>query len=382
MIRSKESPMIEQRKAPLRLLTALILAACPALFAQPAMLQRAREGTASASAVLNLWQVEDEQVRQIAIPLTFLYPVNEQLQLTIGAGPAFSTFEGSGEAALNGFSDTRFGGSYLFKNERLLATFGINLPSGKHALNGEELSVANILALHAFDFTVPILGQGLDVSAGLVSAFPLGGMVAGLGAGFLMRGAFEPFENGSVKYNPGEEITLSAAVDLPLQRRKKLMFDANYTIYTADKAGGSKLFQAGNRITLQAMAWFPGESAGVLLMARDRIRAANKIVSNDDLIPERQNSNGNELELLAMVSLPRSAYTTLRGVIEGKIYSNNAYDIGGATIGGIGAGLSKIFTPHLSLEVDGRFYFGSMETGIDKVGLTGLRATGGLKYRL
>ena len=160
------------------------------------------------------------------------------------------------------------------------------------------------------------------------------------------------------------------------------MFDANYTIYTADKAGGSKLFQAGNRITLQAMAWFPGESAGVLLMARDRIRAANKIVSNDDLIPERQNSNGNELELLAMVSLPRSAYTTLRGVIEGKIYSNNAYDIGGATIGGIGAGLSKIFTPHLSLELDGRFYFGSMETGIDKVGLTGLRATGGLKYRL
>ncbi len=364
------------------LLFALIGAACPALFAQPSMLQRAREGTASASAVLNLWKVEDEQVRQIAIPLTFLYPVNEQLQLTIGAGPAFSAFEGSGEAALNGFSDTRFGGSYLFKNERLLAIFGINLPSGKHALNSEELSVANILALHAFDFTMPILGQGLDLSAGMVSAFPLGSMVAGLGAGFLMRGAFEPFENGGVKYDPGEEITLSAAVDLPLARRKKVMIDANYTLYTADKVEGTKLFQAGNRITLQAMAWFPGESAGLLLMARDRIRAANKIVSDEDLIPERQNSNGNELELLAMVTLPRSAYTTLRGVVEGKIYSNNAYDIGGATIGGIGAGLSKTFTPHLSFELDGRFYFGSMETGVDAVGLTGLRATGGFKFRL
>ncbi|HOT97015.1 MAG TPA: hypothetical protein PLG50_06490 [bacterium] len=375
--------MIPQRRASLPfLLFILLFSVVSRMAAQPAMLQRSREGAASAGAVFQLWKVEDDQARQIAFPVTFLYPVNEQTQLSMAMGPAFSTVESTGSAALNGFSDTRFSGSYLFKNEKLLATFGLNLPSGKSALNTEELAVANILALHAFDFTSPILGQGLDVSAGMVSAFPLAGMVAGLGAGFLLRGGFEPYENGGGSYNPGEEITLSASVDYPLSHRQKLMLDAGYTLYTADKVGSAKVFQAGNRLTLQAMAWFPGSRAGLLLLIRDRIRAKNKFSSGEALIPERQNSNGNELELSATVTVPRGAYTTLRGVVEGKVYSNNAYEIGGATIGGFGAGLSKTFSPHVSFELDARLYVGSLKTEINSVHLTGLKTTGGLKFRL
>ncbi len=375
--------MIPQRRASLPcLLLILLCAASSRLAAQPAMLQRAREGTATAGGVFQLWKVEEDQARQIALPVTFQYPVSEQMQLSMAMGPAFSTVESSGSANLNGFSDTRFSGSYLFRNEKLLATFGLNLPSGKSALTSEELMVANILALHAFDFTSPILGQGLDVSAGMVSAFPVSGMVAGLGAGFLLRGAFEPYENGGDRYNPGEEITLSASLDYPLGHRQKLMFDAGYTLYTADKVGGDKVFQAGNRLTLQAMAWFPGANAGLLLLLRDRIRAKNSFSSGTDLIPERQNSNGNEFEASATVTLPRGDYTTLRGVVEGRLYSNNAYEIGGATIGGFGAGLSKTFTPHVSLELDARLYFGSLKTEINSVNLTGLKTTGGLKFRL
>ncbi|HNW60620.1 MAG TPA: hypothetical protein PKI62_13150 [bacterium] len=375
--------MIPQRRVHLSLLVfALLCAASFRLTAQPAMLQRAREGTASAGAALHFWKVEEDQARQIAVPVTFLYPVSEQMQLSMAMGPAFSTVSSSGSAALNGFSDTRIAGSYLFRNEKLLATFGLNLPSGKSALNNEELGVANILALHAFDFSSPILGQGFDVSAGMVSAFPLSGMVAGVGAGFLLRGAFEPYEQGGSSYNPGEEITLSASLDYPLSRGQKLMFDAGYTLYTADKVGSDQVYQAGNRLTLQAMAWFPGQSAGLLLLLRDRVRAKNSLSSGDELIPERQNSNGNELELAATVTLPRGAYTTLRGVVEGKLYSNNAYDVGGATIGGFGAGLSKTFSPHLSFELDARLYFGSLKTEINSVQLTGLKCNGGLKFRL
>ena len=375
--------MIQHRREPLFIaLIALICAASSVLEAQPAMLQRAREGTFLTSAVLQLWKVEEDNIRQVAIPLPFLYPVNEQLQLTIATAPAFSALGNAQSSSLNGFSDTRFGGSYLFRNEKLMATFGINLPSGKHALTAEEFQVANILALHAFDFTSPILGQGLDVSTGMVSAFPLSGMVAGLGAGFLLRGAFEPIENGSTKYNPGEEFTLSAALDYPLQQQKRVMLDAAYTLYSSDKIGSNKVFQSGNRITLQAMAWLPGRNFQLLFMIRDRIRARNKLSLGEKLIPERQNSNGNELELLAILTRPSGAFTTLRAAVEGKFYSNNAYDIGGATIGGLGGGLSRTFSPHLSLEMDARFYFGSLETGADGVSLTGLKATGGLKYRL
>lgn len=371
-----------RRSASLLLLFLCLTASLPALQAQPAMLQRAREGTFAPTAALHWWSVEGDQARQIAIPVTFLYPVNEQLQLTLATGPAFSTLVSGESMSLNGLSDTRFGGTYLFQDDKLLATFGVSLPSGKHALEGDEFYVANVLALHAFDFTTPILGQGLDFSAGIASAWPLSRLVVGAGAGFLLRGAFEPIVKATDKYNPGEEFTINLAVDYPLRQQRKLMADVNYTIYTADKIGATSVFQAGNRLTLQAMAWFPGETTGLLLMVRDRIRAKNSLASGEELIPERQNSNVNELELMAMVSLRRGVKTTWRGVVEGKLYGNNAYDLGGATVGGAGIGISRELSPALSLELDSRFYTGSLETGYDPAHLLGVKVSGGVKVKL
>ena len=116
------------------------------------------------------------------------------------------------------------------------------------------------------------------------------------------------------------------------------------------------------------------------LALRDRIRAKNKVGSGD-LIPERQNSNGNELEISATGFLPLNSYSTLHGLVEGRLYSNNAYEVGGATVAGVGGGYNRTLSSHYLFHSDLRFYFGSMDFGTD-YSIKGLRATVGLKVVL
>lgn len=319
-----------------------------------------------------LWKADNDKVHQLAIPITFIYPVSEKLRLTMVTSPAASTYESYTTVKLNGFSDSRFSGTYLFGEDKFMATFGINLPSGKNALKTDEFSVANILALRALDFQVPILGQGLDFSAGIVAAQQLGGFVVALGAGYLMRGPFEPIENAVAAYNPGDEITISLGIDRAVSRKNKLMFSANYTIYGDDTIEKAAVFKSGNKISLQGVAYIPGETLSFLFSAVDRIRARNKVGSGD-LIPERQNSNGNELELSATGYLKMNLLTTVRGVFESRFYSDNAYGMAGASIGGFGAGLTTILTPSLYFDADLRIYTGTLNTGPENINLTGLK---------
>jgi hypothetical protein len=370
---------------------ALLLLIIGSAGSQTSLFERQQTRLCAPAASFQYWTIEEDAVHQIALPVLITVPVNEKLQMNLSTSPAFSGYSAHSTVSLSGLSDARLSGSYLFNQDKFLATFGVSLPSGKHALTSEEFLVANLLALHAFDFDVPILGQGLDATVGLVTAHRLADMVVGVGAGYLLRGAFEPIKNATAQYNPGDEINFSLAVDKPVGRKNKFMVDANYTIYGSDTVSGQDVFQAGNRVTVQAMLLLAKERLSWLFSVRDRIRGKNKTGSGA-LIPERQNSNGNELEVRqnsnsnelevsATVFLPLNSYAKLHGQVEGRLYSNNAYDIGGAQVLGVGGGYNRQLSAHLFFTSDLRFYFGSLDYG-DNLSVKGLRGLMGLKITL
>lgn len=342
-------------------------------------LQQSKVGSAGAN--YQFWHADRDQVQQLSLPVTFVFPVNERLRLDVATSPAFSGIETGGTANLGGPSDTRISGSYLLGDEKFLLTFGVNVPSGKSSLKPEEFSVANILALHALDFQTPILGQGVDMSGGLVMAQRLSDFVFGIGAGYLMRGGFKPVFNSDYEYNPGDELSFSLGVDRPLTRRSKLMFDGSYTLYSEDVANGTAVFKSGNRITFQALYYTSGEFMTYVFSVRNRMQSKNEMGSGT-LIPERENSNSNELELNGIASFALSSKASLRGALEGKLYSDNAYKRSGATVGGIGGGLSKSLGSSLVFDADFRFYLGKLNVGTREVNLLGGKVFGGFKIYL
>jgi len=327
------------------------------------------------------WKAEDDQIQQFAVPLTFVMPVNDNLILNMTTGPAFSNLATKDIYSLNGFSDTRLSGSYLFNNEKVLLTFGTNIPSGKSALNQEEFSVASVLASHALNFRAPILGQGPDFSTGVAVVHEYADFVFGAGLGYLYRGQYQPFADYDYNYDPGNEFSFSGGVDYFIGRQNKLMFDISYTLFGNDNANGSKVFKSGNRLSIQAVAYFQREILSYIFSLRNRIQAKNYIGSGD-LVPERQNSNGNELDLMGLGLLTLDRTTTLRGLLEGRIYSDNAYGVGSATIGGLGAGVSKYLVSWLNVDAECRFYFGSLHAGTENVDLTGFQFTAGFRVYL
>ena len=327
---------------------------------------------------IQYWKANEDNITQYAIPVTFAWPVNDQLRIDFITAPAFSQAQTAQDNSLAGLSDSRIRGSYLLANERFLLTFGMNLPNGKSDLTVEEQSVANILSMHVLDFRVPVLGQGFDASTGVIMAQPLGSVVLGLGAGIVYRGAYDPFKDVDLNYNPGEEFSLSAGLDIPFTRTDKMYLDFGYTIYTADQSNNVSVFQAGNRFNINGMFYFPRPIWSYLFYIKSRLQAKNQVGSGD-LAPERQNSNNNETDLAAFTFLTWNRKTTFHGVVEGKFYSDNAIGVGATSMGGFGIGLEKKLSESFEYTLSTRLYFGNYHTSSKTVSLFGFQVLGGMK---
>jgi hypothetical protein len=343
------------------------------------------EMTAGAGISFETWKAKNDKVTELAIPIVFIYPYSPKLSLYAITSPVVSNLNAGENYSLSGLSDVKWGGHYLTLGDKLLLTFGINLPTGKHALETEEYAVATVLSMPAFNFRVPSLGQGLDFQLGANSAREFGDWVVGYGATFLMKGAFKPFKGFDDAYNPGDEITLAAGAD-----RKTVLFgkemqikgDALVTLYFDDTWGGKKVFRSGNRILLQILSTFKHRSWDVGLFVRERMKGKNKTGSGDIYETEQKNSNANQFEIQGWGFYPYSRDVRLKAAFEMKLYSDSDYNTGGATLLGVGGGGQFRISPKMVLNGDLRLYFGKIKSGAEKINTTGIKLYGGIEYTL
>jgi hypothetical protein len=332
------------------------------------------------------WTAEKDKVSEWSVPVTVFLPVGGKAGLYAVTAPAVgSALEAGAEYALTGMADLKCGGHVLLLNDRALLTLGVNLPTGKASLKTGEYSVASVLAMPAFQFRFPTLGQGLDLQVGLSGAAEVAGAVIGFGASFLKKGGYQPFEGVDATYDPGDEISVSAGAEkeaVLFAKNVKLTADAMYSLYFDDTWGGRKVFRSGNRLLLQARAELRIEPFDVTLLVRDRIKARNGAGSGDVIELEGKNRNGSQFEALGIASRAPNPTFAWRGLVALRRFSVNDYGTGGASLFGFGAGMRKQLSHRMTLDAEGRYYTGSIKAGRKDVSAAGISLTAGVEIRL
>ncbi len=357
-----------------------VAAALPA-YSQSGQSHFLRQKTSLLEANFQLWHFKDASTfSQFAFPVTFIYPVREGLSLDVTTSPALNSYAGT---HLNGLSDTRIRGSYVFMDNHALFTFGLNTPTGKNALTTDEMGLSTILALNALNFRTPILGTGLDVNAGVVYGKEMGPVVLGLGASFLVRGAYKPFADYNLSYNPGDEF--NATVGLDYGEENKWTGDLTFTYYSPDKVDGRLAFRSGVRVLVdfrhyRKMALF-GKTSQLVFYLLNRTKGKNAYALGGGLQSESLNSNGNQLEIGVVNAAPFGKTTSLKTQAAFLFYSNNAYKTGGAKIFRIGGGLPIHMSRNLTIDNLFAFSVGNLTVAQQAVSVTGFSVRAGLVYK-
>lgn len=334
---------------------------------------------AGAGLSIEYWKAEDDNIIQIALPVTYILPYSPQMRLYAITSPAFSNWNES----LTGLSDIKLGGHYLLPNKQWLLTFGLNLPTGKSALTFEEYQVASVLSLPALNFRVPIYGQGLDLQVGMNTARQMGDFIVGAGITYLMKGNYEPYNDVDGTYAPGDEISLTLGAERKatlLGKNMKLTGDLLYSIYMKDEFADQEVFQSGNRLLIQLMSQFQMDNIDMMVFIRNRTKGKNKS-GFGDIVTERRNSNANQLDIEAQGSRPWSDKLHVKGIVDVKFYSKNDYDTGGATLFGLGGGGIYQLAPNMTVNGELRLYFGSLKS-VENTGILGFKIYGGIQYTL
>ena len=321
------------------------------------------------------WSGADNlEVRQFSVPLTFVWSLNKRLSLDMVAGSGFATLDQDASTSLKGLTDTRIRASCILGDELLLLTAGVSAPTGKTELDDQEREVSNFLAQDGLGFRTPSFGQGLDVNLGAATAHRIGETVFGVGAGYLIKGAFTP-QHGGAEYQPGNELSLTAGVDREIMAGDgQLTLDLIYTLYDQDEQEGTKAFQAGDKILLQALGMFrAGLDWRVYLSGRTRGRSTSYTVDS-----EVEFANGEQFEAGLSAATIGAGPVQVRALGDFKLYADNEFNRGEAAIWGAGPGLRLKMSSASSIDLNFKYLRGS----IDAADVSGVDISGGIWIKL
>jgi hypothetical protein len=195
-------------------------------------------------------------ISQLVTPLAIVIPVGERFSFDIATAWARSRVETRGDSAspstVSGLTDTQVRGSYVFGNDAVILTAGLNLPTGQSTANAKQFLAAQNISNDFLLFPIGTMGAGFGATGGIALARPIGAWNLGLGGSYRHSADFAPFEyNDGQKahYQPGNELRTRIGVDRSFGS-SSAMLGATYSSFGDDKSAGAT-FNTGNRLVFQ-----------------------------------------------------------------------------------------------------------------------------------
>jgi len=310
--------------------------------------------------VIQNWKIDnfEDRIAEGTFPIEVVLPIREKINLQIIHSPAVSRY---GDVELSGMSDTWIRGTYAVVDDKIMVSAGLGLPTGKTGLKNDEAMLSSLLSNNIFKFRLPVFGQGVTVSSGVMYVNPVNEKLAiGGGINFVYQGKYAYLD---YDFDPGEQIGLSLGFDYKLSSSASFNIDLLYTYYMKDKLNDVEIFGAASKIGVKGGLIYGNQKRLLKVVGYLRIAGKNEIWDGTTLITEPKNSNITQMELEALYKMRLSNLFSLDILFDGRSYIENDYGLGQADIFGIGLGNNIQLTPNVEVNVlfkqflgDGYFY--------------------------
>ncbi len=197
----------------------------------------------------------------LLIPIAYRFSVSEKLSADLYAAWAEGRVERENQTfVLNGAVDTRVRLSFQASPWAVL-TVGAALPTGNASHNSEEAVVASVLSSDILGFNEATWGTGFAITTSVATVYSIGSWGVGIGASYRLADEFEPSADTAFSYSPGDESRLRFALDRNVGETGKFTGGVTVQTFQSDQLDGRNLFQAGNRLRVDASYAFRAGSS-------------------------------------------------------------------------------------------------------------------------
>lgn len=317
------------------------------------------------SSVYQSWTFAgDVDFSELSFPVFMIFQPRRDLSVSLLASQ--SSVRGDGLQTLKGFSDTQVQLNYRPRGYNLVFHLGFNLPSGKKQLTEEEFATSLVLSQNVFDFQIPNLGQGFNLSAGLSWTTRLNDqLVVGLGASYQYRGPYRALNDLLDDYKPGTELLFTGGLDIRLNNTTSFNTDIIFTHFGTDQIGSDQVFAPGNRVVFNAQfrKYFNFNELWLFVRYRNRSKNQRAVQIGGDLLTEDQKTYPSHFEFKGhyRVRMKRSFY--VKFVLDGRFYQETSTDFSGINLFGVGLAPEFSLSRNLILPVTLKYFTGGDKNG-------------------
>jgi hypothetical protein len=344
--------------------------------------------SAQAGIIYQSWTITDNAdsestLTQWVIPITAYIPLAENWEMMLSSSTAGTDLESpqSADNNLSGLNDTRVIVYHALMNDKLMLGLGLNLPTGKKALDEDEIGVANLLTESFLSMPVKNYGEGigLNLECGYADQYDI--YTYGGGVGYTYKGSYEPL-SGADNYKPGDHFRLGV---FGAVKRNEIFarLGLRYNIYGMDKLDDEDVFKDGDMFETRFVVGYTTQQAITSLGMKYILRSKHDRLIAGDLQTEPEKSHGNELLIYGQTAFRLTEVFTLRAMVEYTSIAANGYEdederfFGSSNYFGIGAGGSAELTDIFSVIAEFKYLSGVADD--DRLDLSGYEVASGIR---
>ncbi|GEM_PF-1798354 len=361
---------------------------CLPLHAQPKFQYPVEKASFGPRLHVQSWRLKssagDSTITAVFAPLRATIHLSPKFDLNVAGAAASASLKHGTNQTLQGLADAKIRGIFKFNDYHWLLHFGLNLPTGKNVLNAEEVIVNNLLSETVLSFPLKRYGRGLEADWGAAYAFTVNeNLKAGLGAGFLFKGEYAFLEASPLRFDPGDEVSLTGGFDF---RKNNFVARGNVLVklFQKDRLNSQDAFKEGTQIEAEGLITFPAQKFNVALAFKNVIKADNETYASGGQIisAARDDFSGNIFWSTAQATYNFSERFSFASSFGLSVFGKSQLQLGEAQLYSLGGGFQFKSSEHLMLNAAFSYSTGdakNLQGGT--VDLQGFLFVGGLSFR-